>query len=392
MSAVNRPEAELLLLCARSRKDPGRAAQIRALLRRDIDWPYLLQIAHENRMGQLLFWHLDTTCPEAVPKVALDGLRSRFHKNAYRNLLRTGELLKLLKLFEAYGIRPIPYKGPTLAASLYGNLALREFDDLDILVPEQDVLKAKELLVSVGYQPEHELSRAQEVAFLKYHGEQSFTRDDDKSTVDLQWRITEKFRSLPIDFEGLWGRLEPLSLHGDTVLTLPPEDLLPILCMHGSKHFWTRLAWICDIAELIRVHEGINWEQVIERAGTLGSKRMLFLGLYLASDLLEAPLPTNVLHKVRVDPTVKALAEQVRERPFNEPNRQLKAFEDFRYQIRLRERLGDKIRYLVLLVLIPHQADVMFLEVPALLRRVYYVLRPVRLAVKYGRRLLGTSR
>ena len=343
-------------------------------------------------MVQLLFWHLDTTCPEAVPKAALDELRSGFHENAYRNLLRTGELLKLLKLFEAYGIRAIPYKGPTLAASLYGNLALREFDDLDILVPEQDVLKAKKLLVSVEYQPEHGLTRAQEVAFLKYHGEESFTRVDDKSTVDLHWRITETFRSLPVDFECLWGRLERLSLAGDTVLTLSPEDLLPILCVHGSKHFWTRLTWICDVAELIRVHEGINWELVMERAGTLGSKRMLFLGLYLASDLLGAPLPTKVFHKVWGDPTVTALAEQVRKRPFSEPNRQAKAFEDFRYQVRLRERLGDKIRYLVLLGFIPHQADVMFLQVPTLLRRVYYVLRPVRLAVKYGRRLLGAPR
>ena len=32
------------------------------------------------------------------------------------------------------GIAAIPYKGPVLAAAVYGNLALRTFSDLDILV------------------------------------------------------------------------------------------------------------------------------------------------------------------------------------------------------------------------------------------------------------------
>jgi len=48
--------------------------------------------------------------------------------------LCTGELLKLLNLFAAHGIGVIPYKGPTFGSCRLGNLALREFTDLDILV------------------------------------------------------------------------------------------------------------------------------------------------------------------------------------------------------------------------------------------------------------------
>ena len=39
------PEAELLICCARTRMNPERAEQIKALLQNDIDWAYLSRMA-----------------------------------------------------------------------------------------------------------------------------------------------------------------------------------------------------------------------------------------------------------------------------------------------------------------------------------------------------------
>jgi len=50
------------------------------------------------------------------------------------NFFLTKELLELLTLFEAHCIPASPYKGPALAIMAYGNLALRQFSDLNILV------------------------------------------------------------------------------------------------------------------------------------------------------------------------------------------------------------------------------------------------------------------
>jgi hypothetical protein len=126
--------------------------------------------------------------------------------------------------------------------------------------------------------------------------------------VELHWGFVDRQFSLPLDAEGLWGRLERVSLDGGTVPTLSPEDLLLILCMHGSVYLWERLGWTCDVAELIHARKGVDWEWVTEQAAALGGERMFFLGLYLASDLLGAPLPRDLLHKVEADPTVKVLA------------------------------------------------------------------------------------
>ena len=391
LAPVDTPEAELLLCCARISEESERAAQIRSLLRKEIDWPYLLTTALRHGMMPLLYWHLDSACPEAVPKAAMDRLRERFHDNTRRNLFLTGELLRLLDLFEAQGIPIVPYKGPALAASVYGNLALRHIHDLDILVHRQDVPRAKELLVSSGYRPEYKLTRAQEAAFLQYECEHPFTRGDGAGIVDLHWEIMPRYLSFPLDTQGLWRRLEPVSLGGKTVLTLSAEDLLLILCVHGSKHLWRRLAWIRDVAGLVQVDRGMDWERVTRQADTLGGSRMLSLGLLLARDLLESALPEGILQRAQGDPVAEALAADVRERLFREVDDRPDLFEEsifHPFRLRMRERLRDRVRYCIRTAMTPGVADWESLSLPPVFSPLYYVLRPLRLAGKYGGRMV----
>jgi len=347
-------------------------------------------------MAPLLYWHLDATCSDAVPANVFDHLRDHFRANSSRNLFLTGELLRLLNAFEAQEIPAVPYKGPALAAFVYGNLALRKFNDLDILVHPRDVPKAKKALASMGYQAQYRLSRAQEAAFLRSQREQSFRRDDEKSIVDLHWGFAER-HFLPLDAERLWERLNPIPLGGNVVSNLSPEDILLILCAHGSKHVWERLKWICDVAQLIRVcQEELGWEQVMARARALGSERMLLLGLFLASDLLGAALPESVSQRVRADPTVKALAERTREQLFRETDRSANLFLEGRegapafhtLHLKVRERLRDKIRYGLRKATTLTGEDWELLTLPKVLFPFYYVLRTVRLTGKYGRRIL----
>src|SRR5207249_1603604 len=121
------PGAELLSCYARMCMDSERAERIGVLLQQDIDWAYLFLMARSHGMMPLLYWHLNATCPDAVPAASMDYLRDYFHENARRNLYFTGELCSILKLFEEHGIPAIPFKGPALAFCFYGNLALREF-------------------------------------------------------------------------------------------------------------------------------------------------------------------------------------------------------------------------------------------------------------------------
>jgi len=369
--------------------------RIEALLQEDIDWEYLLRMAHRHKVAPLLYWHLDATCPEAVPENAFGRLRAHFRANSLRNLFLTKELLGIVNIFGAHGIPVVPYKGPALAASVYGNLMLREFNDLDVLVHRHDVPKAKELLASMGYQARYQLSHAQEAAFLRSQCEHPFKRKDGKSVVELHWEITDR-HFFSFDTERLWSRLNRIPLGDDIVLNLSPEDMLLILCVHGSKHAWERLGWICDVAELVRVHQDMEWERIMAQASALGGQRMLLLGLFLAGDLLGTVLPGKVSQVVRTEPTAKALAKQLREQLFQETDYpagfpqvhkgEAPAFHTL--HLKARERLRDKIRYCVRKATTLSGEDWELLPLPKFLFPLYYVLRPIRLTKKYGPEIL----
>jgi Uncharacterised nucleotidyltransferase len=392
-ATAGRPEAELLIRCAQARRNSKTSAQIGALLRLGVQWEYLLGMADEHGMMPLLFWHLDDAPLELVPAAVLARLRGGFHRTARRNLFLTAKLIKLLNLLEAHELPAIPYKGPVLAASAYGNLALREFGDLDILVHKRDVPRAKDLLSAAGYQPQYRLTPTQESAFLRYNCEHAFVHEDDGCMVDLHWAITERFFSFPLDPECLWERLHRVPLGGSDVPTFSPEDLLLILCVHGSKNAWERLKYICDVAELIRTHRDMDWRRVVERAGRLGSQRMLFVGLLLARDLLEMPLPDEVSRKAHADPAVEALVRGIGERLFQRIDHSPRRFVEMPFRpihMKMRERLRDKVRYLVRLAMTHTVGDWMALPLPKPFFFLYYVLRPIRLARNHGRRLFIT--
>jgi hypothetical protein len=360
-----------------------------------MDWEHLLRTAHRHGVAPLLYWHLEATCSEAVSEDVLKRLRDRFRANSLRNLFLTEELLRILSAFEVHGLPAIPYKGPTLAASAYGNLALREFNDLDILVRRRDVPKAKAVLVSMGYQARYQLTPVQEAVFLRSQREHPFRREDGKSAVELHWSIVEK-DFFPLDTERLWERLDQIPLGDGTVPNLSPEDMLLVLCVHGARHAWKRLEWICDVAELVRARqEDLEWEQLMAQAGSLGSERVLLLGLFLASDLLGAVLPEKVSQRVRSDKTVRVLAERAREQLFQETDLPAGLLEGHNggpafhgSHLKVKERLRDKARYLIRKTTALRGEDWELLPLPRYLFPLYYVLRAIRLTGKYVPKVL----
>jgi hypothetical protein len=387
-----RPEARLLLCCARTSLSPALAGQLGELVRAGLDWPRLLRLAQDHGTAPLLYWHLNRVAPDAVPAPTRDAFREWFYDNARHNLLLTGELLRLLSLFTAHGVRALPFKGPTLAAFAYGNLALRQFLDLDLLVAPADLRRARELLAAEGYRSGLPLAPAREEDYLATIGQMPFVREGRTCMVELHARIAPRDFHFPLGLGRLWPRLRPVSLNGRDVLALAGEDLLLVLCMHGAKHLWSCLGWVCDVAELLRVHPGMDWPAVAAQARLVRCERILGLGLLLAHDLLQGPVPEELVRQARSVAAVRGLAAEVRRRLFRESDGRLEGLHNAIFQLRARERLGDGLRYALSLALTPTVADWTGFPLPAGLSFLYPLLRPARLAGKYGRRLLRRDR
>ena len=356
----------------------------------ELDWQYLIRMARVHGMLPHLHSYLEL-CPGGVPSTVMDQLREDFRRNTWRNVFLAGELLRLLEALSAKGISTIPFKGPVLGILLYGNVALRQFVDLDILVHEQDVLRAKDLLITKGYRPQFRLTERQLSAILQSDNELAFTREDGASVVDLQWRFRPEYFSFPLDMQSVWERVRPFSFMGKNVLTLSPEDLLLFLCVHGTKHIWGGLSLICDLARFVQVNrETTDWDQLLTQARRVRSERMLFLGLFLGSDLLGARLPDEVWRRVRADLEVEALALRVRRNLFQSEEK-AGIPEHTMFHLRSRESLRDRINYCLRFAATPTERDLALLPFPKALSSLYYALRPFRLLTKYSLGLFRRS-
>lgn len=340
-----RPEAEVLLACARTRLDPATATRVQALLEAEIDWTELLQLARSQRVMQLLCHNLHAAYPQAVPEAVRDRLQRAFLSAAHHNLLLTGELVRLLELLERHGIPAIPFKGPLLAERIYGNLALRPFSDLDILVHRQDLRRARDLLVADAYQSSDAPGAGAGAPRPRRRNDCQLRRRDGKVTVELQCGIFRWPIHYPPDFAHLWERFEFVELAGTTVRNFLPEDLLLNLCVHGAKHRWDRLVWIVDVAELVRRYPDMDWNRLTGQARARGARRMLWLGLLLAQTLLDAELPASIIRQIHTDDVTRSLATQVCRRLFCAADSPPTVEADAPlFYLRMRERWWDRMR------------------------------------------------
>ena len=122
------------------------AERIKELLREGVDWDSIIRTAAWHKVMPLLYRSLNSISPESVPEAALDQLHKHYLSNLGRNVFLTKQLLKIVDLLNAHGIATILFKGLALASSVYGDLGLRQFNDLDLLIHKKDVLRAMDLL------------------------------------------------------------------------------------------------------------------------------------------------------------------------------------------------------------------------------------------------------
>lgn len=376
-----------MLLCAVTRLPAERAARVGALLGGALNWELVTRSSCWQGVMPLVYRHLSAGFAERVPEAVLQRLKRDFYGNSLRNRYLAGELVRLTRLFEAHGLSAIAYKGPTLAQAAYGDLALRQFVDLDILVRQADFAKAAALLTGDGYRQWFD-TRALESGFFQA-SKDVFTHHDGLRQVDLHWRLTPRYFPCALDPDSLWARSRRVALEGGSLLTLAPQDLMLALCAHASRHGWVSLSLVCDVAELLRSEPQIDWGEAVEEARRLRGRRMVLLGLYLAHELLGAEPPRRVLAMARSEAAVLSLANRIKRRLFAKPPDKPELFQPWLVPLRTIERARDRLRYCLDRALAPTVDDDRFLRLPKALLPLHYLLRPLRLALRHGYRLIG---
>lgn len=304
------PEIDLILCCARRSLDSVHSARLRQTLQEPIDWPLLMDLADENGLVPLVCHHL-AQFSEIMPANRLTTLREANRQSSLRALHLTGELLKILEKMRRLQIPALPYKGPVLAQMAYGTVLLRQFDDLDIVVPQWSMGAVYEEMASLGYQPR--FPRTEFLAGKHIPGEYVFTQKLSRSIVEFHTEATLRHFPLPPDLESMARRAATISLNGRQISTFGAADTLLMLCVHGAKDFWSRLIWVADVAAVTALLTEGEWECVLHVARENDVQRMLMLGLWLAQSLFEPAIPDNVARDIASDRIAAKIGSPLRD-------------------------------------------------------------------------------
>ena len=372
---------------------PVRRDRVLRLLRSPIDWSAFIALAEVHGLLPLAYAHLEAIAPEMMPRPVRVELWGRHEARTRRNHAMARELLRVLEALDACGIPAIPYKGPCLAASVYGDVALREFGDLDIVVRRDDVLRAKTMLETEGYLAEYPLAPAVEHAFLhsaaQYH---LVLRNRERDTmVELHWKTDPDFPVESLEDKSWWERQGSASVEGTRVPAFAPRELFLILCLHGSKHRWASLGWLVDIAEMIPQVPAMDWTWIMARAHGLRCERRLALGLRLAQDVLEVPLPDVVRSWLNDRPQTAPIATSIAGSLSQLDGHGPGALRRLRDNLALYDSARQRIAHCVNTIWTPSLVEWSRWPLPPVLFFLYPPLRLARLAWKHSGAALGIS-
>jgi hypothetical protein len=372
------PGDELLMCAARSTIDATTSERIRELCRSDIDWDRLVDAAHRHGIASLLYRTVAALAPDALPHGTLERLATGFSTTVAFNLQQTGALVELLDLLTARDIRALPFKGPVLATLAYGSVALRQFADLDLLVPAANLWEVDQIVRGLGYQRHgaEELARGGK---LPSEGQFLYRQEQGRVMIELHWELAQRFYSFPFDFDELWQRRMSVQLGGRAVATFGFEDTIVTLALHHTKHRWERLIWICDFAELLRSHPEREWEGSLRHAADVGAERAVLLGIHLAGVLSGASVPSWIARRIDSDPDVERLAGQVIMGLVSGGGEYSGISERIAFNLQARERLSDRLRFGLRRLLVPTLSDRSTVRLPTFVYGLYYLVRPIRL-------------
>jgi len=290
------------------------------------DWRPFAAACDAHQIAPLIFCRLRDFPQDFVPSGLLEYLRARFYEVSARNYHLASKLVELTALLEGHDIPALAYKGPAVAMAIYGDLALRQYEDLDLVIPKEHLSRALNLLTQRGFRITPYSSRGgfhyvpysirpeNPRHLAKYHVV-TLQAPDKTFFVDLHWHLAnESGRAFCPDIEKVWDRAERLELPQGSVSTLCHEDLLSALCYHGTKHRWSCLKWLLDVAELFRRTETLDWsriqEMIADRPGVAASTTLAVL---LARDLLGVTVVTEVTKTLPITQRTVRLAAAIRD-------------------------------------------------------------------------------
>jgi predicted O-linked N-acetylglucosamine transferase (SPINDLY family) len=372
------PEVRLLLACAGVRPDQAARAEIVELLNGGIDWALFLREAIRHGLAGLVAARLSGLTPDVLPEEMGDAFRVSGEQIRQRNRALSAELAAVTKALAVAGVMALPLERPALATQAEG---------IGLLIRDRDIQTTVTTLRDLRYERKPALSSAQIELVQRVRGRDMFF----KKELGIAAQVHTRLAPIAVDFDcdGLWHRTQRITIDGQLMGSLAPEDTVLVLAISGAHELWWRMDRACDVAHFIRSHPDLDWAAILGRARAQGCQRMVLLATSLARRYFGVALPDGVTAVEGDDRMIEPMLERVIARWLAEETAQPRDDEGMSIErLSLHEGVTRRVRYVVRSLLLPGPYHVAQVRLPARLTSIVpYV--PIKIVLDVALRPLA---
>jgi hypothetical protein len=191
-------------------------------------------------------------------------------------------VVEVLDALEAAGVEPLLLKGPALVRELYRKGEHRSYGDLDLLVAPDDLVRAREVLVEIGFENTGDKMGIDDVAGI-VHAEIWFRAEERSGAtlLDLHRAIAGWHAPPEVVWKALTERRRRVSVGPRAVWVPAREGLALHVATHAAQDGTRNLKVTADLARAIeRWEEGV-WASARDLARRVQATDALSAGLSL---------------------------------------------------------------------------------------------------------------
>lgn len=298
--ATTSPElADLLLASLNPVPQPETAIQLGKLDAKG--WETVVKIANQQHVLTLFYACLQRlTLETAVPPHLLEQMQQKQQQITLQNLAIYRELRLISEQMQAAAVPLLVMKGTYLATAVYPHIGQRAVGDLDLLVPEEKVMQAVNVMHTLGWQESQPF--ALEVLRQHRHHLPTFVKKGVNFPVEIHWNIVRPLENNRITPSDLWEQPVAVSLAGSDSLAFPPHLQLLHLALHAAYNhqFAFDLRSLCDMGLIINQQaHAVDWVEFIATAESWHWQRGIYLTLQLVQEFWGTAVPPYVLAQLK---------------------------------------------------------------------------------------------
>jgi len=293
-------------------------------------------------------------------------------------MLMLAELINIVKLLEENNVETISFKGPLLSQMIYGDITLRQYVDLDILIKKENLELASNILLKNNYKELFQFPEYQKENLKTIGHDITLINKSNGINVELHWTLSSSEFFIDLEKLNYYKNTKYFRLKNRDIRTLSNETHFIYLCIHGNKHLWERIEWLVDLTLFIK-KENLDFKEILELSEKIDAERVVLSSLAICKHFFGINLPLYIEEKINKDLNsiirkyIKKLSNDFSKENQNKHTKQISYIQWY-----ILKSFSNRLKYLKAFFL-PTEKDYMELSIKKKFHFIYFFLRPLNI-------------